>query len=531
VAILGVPAFAQQSSSSSTTPPAPAVQTIPPARQLVAQTYNGLSIETSQQVFATMCALDAAGFPSDESTLAEMPARLALREDLLKLQGAATQALRKFYHDHAMAEPGETLSRFMAFALVAGPPPTFKFEVPQDLLPPDVLSLQEFQEVLAAFYQEAHLDSRWRQVEREYQDATLRYGLPVNDIVTVSNAYLREVAKPSKGRSFFIYVEPLVGSRTIFRNTGDRYAIVVGLPHEFPTAEVRHAYLHFLLDPLPLQNRTLIQSKAALLNIAARAPHLPPEYESDFNALTDECFIKAVELRLQRLSANQLEAAMTDADRSGFILVRPIVAQLQKFEKDEPAMSYYFSDLIQAIDVQKEQKRAQKIDFYPVDATTGPGEKNVAQNQESDLERRMDLGDREIALQHAPAAEAIFQAVLKQSPNQPRAMYGLAIASVLEGKALAARELFEKVVATAAHGPGPGLETAKLPDASQLAWSHIYLGRIHDLEGERGSAVNEYQAALSVDGAPESARLAAQRGVSVAYAPQVKPGATPPAKP
>lgn len=476
-----------------------------------------------------MCALDASGFPSDEGTLSEMPARLALRADLLKMNGPAVEALRKFYREHVMADPGETLSRFMAFALAAGPPPAFKLEVPRDQLPPDVLALEEFQQVLADFYQEAHLDLRWRQVEKEYEYATLQYGLPVNQIVTVTNAYLREVAKPSKGRSFFVYVEPLVGSRTIFRNTGDRYAIVVGLPHEFPAAEVRHAYLHFLLDPLPLENRTLIQSKSALLNIAARAPRLPPEYQTDFIAFTDECFIKAVELRLQRLSVDQLEAAITDADRSGFVLVRPMVAQLLKFEKDEPAMSYYFSDLIQAIDVQKEQKRLSRVAFYPIDMIPAQNEKSEVQNSESNLQRLMDQGDREIALQRPSDAETIFQTVLKQDPTQPRAIYGLAIASVLEGKAAAAKDLFEQVVSLAT-SPSNGKASSQVPDASQLAWSHIYLGRIHDLEGERGPAIEEYQAALAVDGAPESTRVAAQRGVSAAYAPQIKPGTASPAK-
>ena len=475
-----------------------------------------------------MCALDAAGFPSDEGTLTEMPARLALRADLLKMNGPAAEALRKFYREHVMADSGETLSRFMAFALAAGAPPAFKFEMPQDQLPPDVLALQEFQQVLADFYQEAHLDIRWRQVEKEYQYATLQYGLPVNNIVTVTNAYLREVAKPSKGRSFFVYVEPLVGGRTIFRNTGDRYAIVVGLPHEFPTAEVRHAYLHFLLDPLPLENRTLIQSKSALLNIAARAPRLPPEYQSDFIAFTDQCFIKAVELRVQHLPPDQLEAAITDADRSGFVLVRPMVAQLLKFERDEPAMSYYFSDLIQSIDVQKEEKRLSRVAFYPVDTVPPQNEKSVAQNSKSSLQGLMDQGDREIALQRPSNAETIFQTVLKQDPAQPRAIYGLAIASVLEGKAAVARDLFEQVVSLATTPNGKA--ASSLPDASQLAWSHIYLGRIHDLEGERGPAIDEYQAALAVDGAPEAARVAAEHGVSVAYAPQIKPGAAPPAK-
>jgi tetratricopeptide (TPR) repeat protein len=463
--------------------------------------------------------------------LAEMPGRLALRADMLKLQGPATEALRKFYRDHALADPAENLSRYMAFALVAGPPPSFKFEVSQDLLPPDVLSLQGFQEILAAFYQEAHLESRWHQVEREYEYAAAQYALAVNRIVTVSNAYLREIAKPSKGRTFFVFVEPLVGKRTIFRNTGDRYAIVVGNTPEFPADEIRHAYLHFLLDPLPLQYRTLIQSKAALLNVAARAPNLPPEYQVDFIALTDECFIKAVELRVQRLSPDRLEAAMKDADQSGFILVRPMVQQLQKFEKDEPAMSYYFPDLVQAIDVQAEQKRLQKVTFDTADMLPVSTGKGLSEGQEPDLNKLMDQGDRQIALQNAAAAAAIFQKVLKQEPDQPRALYGLAIASVLGGKAEVAKDLFQKVVSPSAAPGGNAPGAAAGPDPTLLAWSHIYLGRIHDLEGERDLAVGEYQSALAVNGAPESARVAAQRGVSVAYAPQAKNGARPPTKP
>ena len=132
------------------------------------------------------------------------------------------------------------------------------------------------------------------------------------------------------------------------------------------TDEVRHAYLHFLLDPLPLENRTLDQSKAVLLGSPPRLRICRPNIRATFLALTDECFIKAVELRLRRLSPDQLEAAMTDADRSGFILVRPMVFQLVKFEKDEPAMSYYFSDLIQAIDVaQGAETFAERSPFIP----------------------------------------------------------------------------------------------------------------------------------------------------------------------
>ncbi len=108
---------------------------------------SGISVDASQQIFATLCALDAAGFAADTSTLAEMPARLALRGDLLKMQGPATEALRGFYRDHALADPGETLSRYITFALVVGPPPQFKFQVDHDMLPPDVLAIDGFQEI------------------------------------------------------------------------------------------------------------------------------------------------------------------------------------------------------------------------------------------------------------------------------------------------------------------------------------------------------------------------------------------------
>ncbi|MGC2001773.1 MAG: hypothetical protein WA658_18085, partial [Candidatus Acidiferrales bacterium] len=285
-------------------------------------TETGVNVEASQQIFATMCALDAAGFGADESTLAEMPSRLALRGELLKLQGPATDALRQYYRDHALADPGETLSRYIAFALVVGPPPRFAFLMDQETLPPDVLVIQDFEEVLANFYHEAHLDLRWSKVEPEYARAVDRSQSPVRRIVTVCNGYLREIYKARYGRSFTVYVEPLVGNRANFRNNGDHYAIVIGAGAEFPTDDVRHAYLHYMLDPLPLKYRDALMRKSGLLNIGARAPLLPPEYKSDFIAYADECFVKAVELRIRHLSPEKHEAALVDNDRSGFVMVR-----------------------------------------------------------------------------------------------------------------------------------------------------------------------------------------------------------------
>ncbi|HYL46292.1 MAG TPA: tetratricopeptide repeat protein [Candidatus Limnocylindrales bacterium] len=478
--------------------------------------YTGITVEPSQQLFATMCALDAAGFAAEEATLAEMPSRLALREDLLKMQGPATEALRAFYKDHLLADPGETLSRYITFALVTGPPPHFDFRMDRDILPPGVLAIEGFQPILAEFYQEARLDLRWAKVEPEYNRAILRYQPMVRRIVIATNAYFREVLKPIYGRTFTVYIEPLVGNRTNFRNYGDHYAIVLGTSPQIPVDEIQHAYLHFMLDPLPLRHRKDVDSKKQLMNIAARAPRLPITYHDDFPSFVDECLIKAVELRLRHLSPAALEAAVKDADESGYILVRPFVRGLQKFEKSEPAITYYFPDLLAGIDVEAEQARLKDFHFAPIQPPAPPKEKaESAAAEPSNLDSEIAQGNRDLAVQNAAAARTVFEQVLAEHPGEPRALYGLAIASVLSGDADRATELFSRLISPpAAAGTEP---TAPAADPAIVSWSHVYLGRIHDLEEDRQKALGEYHAALAVAGAPEAARVAAQRGIETPY--------------
>ena len=55
-------------------------------------------------------------------------------------------------------------------------------------------------------------------------------------------------------------------------------------------------------------------------------------------------------------------------------------------------------------------------------------------------------------------------------------------------------------------------------DQRLLAWSHIYLGRMLDLDCKRDEAVSEYQLALKVRDGEQDTRLAAERGVKSAYA-------------
>jgi len=213
---------------------------------------------------------------------------------------------------------------------------------------------------------------------------------------------------------------------------------------------------------------------------------------------------------------------MDQAEGQGYVLVRPIYAGLTGFEKSLPAMSYYLPDLIKGIDVGAEARRLRGVQFpdaapagdaaAAADAAPAVAPKAAAAFDAS--EQDLAEGQRQIAARNGAAAAASFERILAGHPNDLRATYGLAVASALLGQPDRARELFAKVIAAA---PGSAAEAGAQPDAASLSWSHIYLGRMYDVEGKRDPAIAEYQAALAVAGAPDSARNAAQRGVDAGY--------------
>jgi tetratricopeptide (TPR) repeat protein len=60
------------------------------------------------------------------------------------------------------------------------------------------------------------------------------------------------------------------------------------------------------------------------------------------------------------------------------------------------------------------------------------------------------------------------------------------------------------------------LATSK--DPRLVSWSHIYLGRMLDLDCKRDEAVAEYKEALESRDGQQDTRLAAERGEKTAYA-------------
>src|SRR5882724_7449897 len=424
-----VPAAVQ----TQTTPPAP--QAPAPAQRARAIPQGTVSVDGSEAMFTTICALLAAGFESNVSSDNWTAFRAQMRERLRQQQGPAVEAVREFYRQHELRDPGATLSRYLWFGLVSGPAPAFQPVLRRDELPPEIVALEGFSEILSNYYQEQKIGQLWRQVQPIYSREVERLHDPVSQIVFVASGYLREILEPSGPRTFAIVVEPLVGRITNVRNFGDHYALVLSGGEEIPADVVRHAFLHFLLDPLPMMYPHVTAVKRPLFEKAATAPRLAPELKDDYASYFAECTVRAVELKLRRMSPGEREAAMNRDDEDGYVLVKPLFATLPKFENSEPSMKLFFPDLVRAIDAGAEGRRLAAVKFAPAD-TTNPQDETVAEEVAckrslmpttvpNDSEAIVVLieGERRIAEKNPRAAEASFQKVLMRYPDQARAWY------------------------------------------------------------------------------------------------------------
>ena len=85
-----------------------------------------------------------------------------------------------------------------------------------------------------------------------------------------------------------------------------------------------------------------------------------------------------------------------------------------------------------------------------------------------------------------------------------RAVFILARVATLSGNMEEARADFEQAVQS-------------VHDPRTLAWSHIYLGRIFDIQENREAALAEYRAALAAGDVAPDTRAAAERGLAAPY--------------
>ncbi len=468
------------------------------------QQEGNVILEPSQQVFCVLAALNAGGYDTGLGAAVGDNARLEAREYLERAQAPVAKKLEAFYSGHRVqGDPGEDLGQYISLALLLGPPPDFKLAVPQSDLPPDARGVSELIPLLRTFYAQAKLQELWSRLQARYQAAEVRYSAALRRTIFMTDVYFRFPAGAYLGRTYRIDLD-LLGApeQAQARIYGLDYYLVVTSSTQLKMDEIRHQYLHFLLDPLAAKYAPEINEKARLRGIAYRAPALASSFKEDFPLLVTECLIRAAELRLDKRPQAEAEKSLREMTASGLILVRYFYESLAAFEKQEPSMTFLYKQMIHDIDPLAEERRLAKVTFAP--APTPPVQA-AAPPAKTEEERLLDKGDNLFYQGRYRDAKLVYEEVLeKTDPKSERALFGLAVVASNMRKPDLAEEYFQKT-----------LETAR--DLRLVTWSHIYLGRLDDLRGNRNDALAQYRAASLTAAAYPMALRAVQAGEALQF--------------
>jgi tetratricopeptide (TPR) repeat protein len=220
--------------------------------------------------------------------------------------------------------------------------------------------------------------------------------------------------------------------------------------------------------------------------------------------LLTESLIKAVEARLLggRTGPNKAKEQLAwDGTRQGFILTQYFYDKLVAFEDGELGFDLAYADWLHDINVEEQQKRAATVPFLK---SSTPELVRKSQHKEM----LVDLAERALASGNFDGAQNYAQQAIRNQEDQGRALFVLARVAVAGGKLSDAQGYFERAAAASS-------------DAKIRGWSHLYLGRILDIQEHREEAVEHYRAALNAGG-PSELRAAAEKGLQQAYQPPAK---------
>ena len=457
-------------------------------------------LDASPTLFTVMAAINAAGYDAEIDSPNSHPLRKAIREELAKRDIPVLPALKEFFAKHKKRTDTVDLAQYISFALSCSGPPGFGFKQREVDLPPDVSGMGALSPLLASFYKQANIEDLWARSQKAVDQYVERYHQPVSDAVLAVNVYLRQQTSGFTGRHFQIFLELLAAPNQVqTRSYGDEYTIVVTPSADLRTFDIRHAYLHYLLDPLSLRYSEILDRKKGLGDHAQRARALADSFKEDFLALTTESLIKAVEARLDR----KPELVQEDL-RQGYILTPYFSEALRAYEAQEQAMVLYYQEMVSGIDLVKEDARLSQVVFDSEAAegrvvrTPAPAPPPAA-----GAAKTLETAEGLYKAQKYDDARKQFLAALEQTDDQAihaAAYYGLARIAVRDNDPDAGERLFHKTLDL---NPEPFVK----------GWTLVFLGRLSLASGDRDQAAKYFQSVLTLAGASEEARQAAQQGM------------------
>jgi hypothetical protein len=475
-----------------------------------AQTRSPVALDTSETLFTVLTAINTCGY--DQELGVSDPLRSRIRSEVARARESsqeakdATEAMCQYYQQHQQPDASKTLAQYVSLALYLNPPPDLTARVKEADLPPDATAVIGILPLLQKFSETVGLHKIWEGDSQAYSALTGRYHEALAKMLFDTEIYLKLPSSGRLGREFTVYIDPMgAPGQTNARNYGSDYYVVIspGPDAGLKMEQIRHTYLHYLLDPLAMKYPTTMKRLEPLLETVKAAP-MDESFKSDVSLLVTECFIRAIEARTagsSKAPEAEREQAVENSARQGFILTQYFYDALLRFEKDPTGLGSAYGDLVSGIDLGKERKRASQVSF----ASTSDTELlHLSRPHEAKLliaaEQRLSAGDAESAQKLAQ------QALAEKNENPGRALFILAEVATHNSDMQGARNYFEQALAVA-------------DEPKVVAWSHIYLGRIFDLQADREAAVNHYRAAETASSGLPAAKAAAEMGLQKPYEP------------
>ncbi|MHB1699072.1 MAG: tetratricopeptide repeat protein [Acidobacteriaceae bacterium] len=542
---------------------APAPEAPPPPPTAVDPTGPPISVQTSEALFDVAVALNACGY--DYELEQSDPVRKAVRSDVDNALAASAPArdardsMCEYIREHRLSDPGRDLAQYISLALYLTPPPALDPGTDETEMPPDSTQVMGILPQLRRFATSIQLHEIWVKHQPDYEEIENLVHDPLTKTIMETNIYLKQPTNSYNDRRFLVLLEPMLApGQTNARIYGGDYIVVSspvrkaapaagsttvpaspGKAHDGDSIsinmdQIRHTFLHYEIEPLVYAKATSMAPLLPLLKTVRDAP-LDFTYRSDIVALMTECLIRAIEARTLDIQAvtgktppvkpgavkqraeleqysqdysnylKQAEAArraLVERDmRQGYILTEYFYQQMQQLERNPVSLKEYMGEMIFGMDISKQGKIAETIDFYP------EGSSDVVRRAPRQL-HGLDLAEMDLIKGDVAGAKALAQKTLDaKTGDLARANFLLARIASMQGDMQEAAANYQ--------------QTIKLShDLRTLAWSHIYLGRIDDIQNKRTEALAEYKAALAVrDGQPDT-RKAAERGLKEQFQTQ-----------
>jgi hypothetical protein len=467
-------------------------------------------IDDDIRVFTMVAALNAAGFDVDLSSQYH-PARVEIRKIANTLDPDLLGRLRAFYSSHKAGQPDENqLAKYISLAVILGDPPTFKLATREEGLPDDLRSVLDFVPLLQEFYQKGGGATMWVTVGPLYEAEMDRMGPAIRNVIAKADSYLR-ASSGGIAPTMKISVELGAPQNSVnVRSDRNDYYVILGYAATPKTEEIRHAYLHLRLNDYVSAALGKVSKRDTLMGLLKGVDRVPSEYAESFETLMTESLVRAIELRIDRDPPARAQERLRTLYRSGLLLAPYFYESLVAYEASDSTLRSEIATIAGAIDVGKEQTRFQET-FHSI---TLPEREAVRAEVP-----RPPVVDPLLELLRAgeaafekdkPRAREAFEGVLKQDPQNGRALYGLGLIEMDKASPPAsdserdqaldqALRYFERTVASESAG------------RSVKTWSHIYAGHILDFKCNRSAAVGHYRKAIEIGDDTRDAQKVAQR--------------------